>query len=177
MSKVVLYIAASLDGYIARPDGGIDWLESLPNPDQTDHGYAAFMETISCTIMGRKTYQEVLGFNCPWPYQGIPSYIISHNPDLEISTVDTSVYSGRMDSLISKLKETEKKDIWLIGGGQLITSFLNEELIDRMILFQIPLILGEGIPLFPGKPRESGWKLVESQSYSTGAVCSIYDRL
>lgn len=176
MSKVILYIAASLDGYIARPDGNLDWLVNLPNPGNTDHGYADFLSSIGTTIMGRKTYEVVLGFDMEWPYQGIQSYVVTSDKNLDIPTPDTEVLSGDLIAGVQSMKMESGKDIWLIGGGKLITFFLNHSLIDRMIISVIPVILGEGIPLFPDNPKGSIWKLEEAVTYSTGVVSLIYER-
>ena len=176
MSQIVLYIACSLDGFIARPDGNIDWLTVLPNPENTDHDYGAFLSTIGTTVMGRKTYDELLGFGIEWPYNGIQTYILTKNPDLKIVSPETDLLTGDVAGFISRLKENSEKDIWLIGGGQIITYFLNHDLVDKMMITFIPVILGEGIPLFPAKPVESCWTLVETKSFSTGAVTITYRR-
>lgn len=177
MSKIKLYIATSLDGFIARPNGSLDWLFALPNPDQIDHDYSAFISNVSTTIMGRATYQEVIGFSVAWPYQEIHSYVISNNPEVKISSPATSLYNGNIVDLINDLKQKSNKDIWLIGGGQLITYFLNHDLVDSMTLSMIPTIIGEGIPLFPNKPKESKWTLIESKTFSTGVVNLTYERI
>jgi dihydrofolate reductase len=176
MPLVKLYIAASLDGYIARPDGNLDWLMALPNPNNIDHDYGKFMETIGATIMGSATYKEVLGFGIEWPYPNIMSYVISRNPNLAISTPMTKLINEDVKPFTERLKGEVEKDIWLIGGGQLITTFLNYDLIDEITLTLIPTILGEGIQLFPDKPRESIWQFVEVKPYETGAVSVIYKR-
>jgi dihydrofolate reductase len=176
MSKIILFIACSLDGYIARPDGDLDWLNNLPNPENTDHGYNDFLATISSIIMGRKTYSEVLGFGIGWPYKGINTYIASNDEDLKVPTPDTERIIGDIDLFTEMIKMKQKKNIWLAGGGQLVTYFLNHNLIDRMIISIIPLILGEGIPLFPNKPEESSWVLAGTETFSTGVVSLTYNR-
>ena len=77
MSKVIVYIASSIDGFIARPDGSLDWLDAIPNPDKIDHGYLDLLEKTSCIIMGRKTYSALLGFGIEWPYSGKKTFIAS----------------------------------------------------------------------------------------------------
>lgn len=176
MTQVKLYIAASLDGFIARPDGNLDWLMALPNPNNIDHDYGKFMETIGATIMGSATYKVVLGFDIEWPYPNVMSYVASRNPKLPISTPMTKLITEDIVTFTERLKSEMEKDIWLIGGGQLITTFLNHNLIDEMTLTLIPNILGEGIPLFPNKPAESIWQLVDAKTYETGAVSIIYKR-
>ena len=174
MALVKLYIATSLDGFIARPDGNLDWLLALPNPNNIDHDYSKFMETIGATIMGSATYKEVIGFGIDWPYPDITSYVISRNKDLPVSSPMTKLITEDVITFTERLKGAVDKDIWLVGGGQLITTFLNHDLIDEMTLTLIPNILGEGIPLFPNKHKESTWKLVDAIPYETGAVSVVY---
>ena len=176
MSLVKLYIATSLDGFIARPDGNLDWLMALPNPNNIDHDYGKFLESIGATIMGSKTYKEVIGFGIEWPYPNITSYIVSQKRDLEIVSPMTQLVNDDIETFTKKLKGEMEKDIWLIGGGQLITSFLNFDLIDEMTITLIPSIIGEGIPLFPNKPKESTWQFVETIPYETGAVSVVYKK-
>ncbi|MEI6062317.1 MAG: dihydrofolate reductase family protein [Bacteroidota bacterium] len=176
MGKVVLYIAVSLDGYIARPDGNLDWLFALPNPGQIDHGYAEFLSTIGDIVMGRSTYNEIIGFDMDWPYKGINTYVISNNTELKLSSPGTFLLSDGIPGFIDNLKTNSPKDIWLTGGGKLVACFLAKGLIDRMILSLIPVILGEGIPLFPGKLPESGWALSNVESFTTGVVSLTYDK-
>jgi len=176
VTQVKLYIATSLDGFIARPDGNLDWLMSLPNPNNIDHDYRKFMESIGATIMGSTTYKEVIGFGIDWPYPNIMSYVVSRNPNLPISSPMTELVTDDVKTFTQRLMKDVVKDIWLIGGGQLITTFLNQNLIDEITLTLIPTILGEGIPLFPNKPVESTWQLVAAKTYETGAVSIIYKR-
>lgn len=175
MQQVVLYIAASLDGFIARSDGSIDWLESLPNPDNSDHGYGKFLEGIGSIVMGRKTYEVILGFGVEWPYAGFQTFVVSRQPDLAINSPDTQLVREEIPRLVNQLKASSTKDIWLVGGGELATWFLNQGLLDQIILTVIPVVLGTGIPLFAPAPKESTWSLNQVESYSSGAVALHYD--
>lgn len=177
MVQTVLYIATSLDGYIAKPDGNLDWLTSFPTPSNgDDYGYSELLQNIETLIMGRKTYDEVLNFDMEWPYKGLHSYIVSSNQNLEIKSPDTYLLNENLSEFIINLKNKSKKNIWIIGGGQLVTNFLQLDLIDKMILTIIPKMLGEGIPLFLNKNHESTWKLIENKSYNTGAVQLTYEK-
>lgn len=176
MVKTILYIATSLDGKIARKDGSLDWLFSLPNPNQIDYGYVDFLSTIGTTVMGRKTYNEILGFEVEWPYQGINSYVVTTSQNFKPTTPDTFSLSTDLNDFIDNLKLEGKKDIWLIGGGELIASFLEKKILDRMILTVIPTIIGEGIPLFPNINEDSNWELVNVEKFETGVVSLTYDR-
>ena len=176
MSKTVLFIATSLDGKIARKDGSLDWLFALENPNQIDHGYADFLKSIGTTIMGKNTYKEILGFGVEWPYKGIDSYVATNDKNFQVSTPDTYTITSNLADLVNKIKGESQKDIWLIGGGQLITYFLTANLLDRMILNMIPTIIGEGISLFPDNPGESKWRLTDVEKFETGIVNLTYDK-
>ena len=176
MIKTVLYIATSLDGFIARPDGNLDWLTSIPNPQSGDYGYAELLDSIGTTIMGRKTYEEIIGFGVEWPYTGIDSFVVTTNKNLEIQSPDTYALTENLKDFISALKEKTDKDIWLIGGGKLITTFINEEILDKMIITVIPKIIGEGIPLFANKPKETIWKLTGVKAFDTSVVNLTYEK-
>jgi len=176
MIKTVLYIATSLDGFIARPDGNIDWLTSVPAPETGDYGYAEFLNSIGTTIMGRRTYDEIIGFDIEWPYNGIDSYVVTNNRELKIQSPETYIVTEKIKELVAEIKRKSKKDIWLIGGGQVITTFINENLLDKMIITVIPKIIGEGIPLFAGKTKETNWKLIDLKSFDTGVVNLTYEK-
>lgn len=177
MSNVILYIATSLDGFIARPNGNIDWLTSVPNPATGgDYGYAELLDSISTTIMGRKTYDEVIGFGIEWPYTGLDTFVVTTNKHFEIKSPDTYPLTENLKAFVTDLKQKADKDIWLVGGGQLITTFINIGLLDRMIITIIPKLIGEGIPLFASKPAETDWKLISAQSFDTGVVNLTYDK-
>lgn len=177
MCKIVLFIATTIDGKIARLDGGLDWLDALPNPNQIDHGYHDFLGTVGATIMGKKTYQKVISFGIEWPYKGINSYVATSDKDFEISTPDTFLIQDDLAKFASELKKSSEKDIWLIGGGELITYFITHDLLDSMILNVIPIIMGNGIPLFPQTPKETNWTLSKVESFETGIVNLTYDKI
>lgn len=174
MSSIKLYIATSLDGFIAREDGSVDWLDDLPNPNKLDYGYNDFIRSIDTVIMGRKTYDEVLDFDIDWPYKDCTSHIVSRNAGFQVSTDRTLVLHDLSKKALQEMKENAEKDIWLVGGGELVTAFLNLQAIDEMIIFFMPIILGSGLRLFPGSPAESKYTLVDSQAFETGVVMMTY---
>lgn len=176
MTKIKLYIAASLDGFIAREDGSLDWLEKLPNPNNVDYGYADFYATIDTVLMGRTTYEEILSFGVDWPYQNCNNYILTSNKNYQTKTENTALINTLDKESIEQIKQDSKKDIWIIGGGRVITEFLNLEVVDEMILCIIPTIIGSGIKLFPNNPKETEFDLVKSESFSTGAVLLTYSK-
>ena len=144
--------------------------------NKIDHGYGEFYETLDTTIIGRKTYQEVLGFGVDWPYSNCETFVVSSNPSTSIETPNTTLIDANIIDRVRELKMEPGKDIWLIGGGELITWFLNEGLVDEMTLNVVPVILGKGIPLFPGTPKETSFELKASQPFETGIVNLTYQR-
>lgn len=170
MSNIKLYIATTLDGYIAKADGNLDWLYSLPNPDKLDFGYGDFIAGIDTLIMGRSTYEAIIGFGVEWPYNACKTYVVSHNSELLLSSPDTYLLN-KIDAIsITQLKKDSNKGIWLVGGGQLIATFLELGLIDEMILSIVPKLIGEGIPLFPPNQSEHNFVLTRTESFENGLV-------
>ncbi|PWD99692.1 dihydrofolate reductase family protein [Marinilabilia rubra] len=174
MTKIKLFIATSIDGYIAREDGALDWLYAIPNPGQTDHGYADFYKEIDTVIMGRTTYEEILGFGVEWPYPDCQTYVVTSDEFYEVKTPNTSVLNRLKKKTIEPVKGKSKSNIWVVGGGKIITAFLNLGLIDEMLLSIIPTILGRGIPLFPDAPKETLFELENAETFETGVVNLIY---
>lgn len=177
MTKIKLFIATSLDGFIARENGSLDWLLELPNPTQLDHGYNDFMKDIDLIIMGRKTYDEVLGFGIEWPYSNCKTYVVTKDENYEVKTVHTFLLHKINGTIINELKAESRKNIWLVGGGELITQFLNENAIDDITLCMIPIILGKGIRLFPDQPKETNFEFVGNIAFETGIVNITYKKI
>ncbi len=172
MRNVILYIATSLDGYIARANGQVDWLDAIPNPNQLDYGYQAFLNTIDTTLMGNNTYQTILGFGGPFPYPDTTNYVFSRSeqpaaPYIEYVTQDPVAF-------VRSVKQANGKAIWLIGGGQLNTVLINAGLIDELIISIAPVVLGSGIPLFGSGVRGTALTLVKSESFETGFAQLTY---
>ncbi|HVU58731.1 MAG TPA: hypothetical protein VHD83_26910, partial [Puia sp.] len=116
MRKITLYSALSLDGYVSRPDGNIDWLNSFPNPENQDFGYAAFIQTIDTTLMGNKTYQQVLSFDVPFPYPDKKNYVFTRRKDYK-DTEFVEFVSEDPAGFVYDLKRRDGGGIWCIGGG------------------------------------------------------------
>ena len=172
MKKIKLYIAASIDGYIARSDGDLDWLTKYPINSDTNYGYDDFYKPVDIVIMGGKTYRDILNMDFVWPYKDKTTYVITHNP--MGTNENVHFITENVVEEISKLRIGNGKDIWLVGGGQLITILLNQDMVDEMTITTIPILLGNGIPLFPDNPKESQWELQNSMSYKNGVVQTKY---
>lgn len=169
MPKIRLYIACSLDGYIAREDGSIDWLTEYENNSETDYGYSEFYESIGTVLMGRKTYEQVLGFG-NWPYGEKKSYVFTRQKAPLRLEKKVEFVSEDIGKFVHNLKENTEDDIWLVGGSQLIKIFLEENLVQDMIVFVVPVILGSGIPLFDHIGKEIRLKTGRIEKYENGLV-------
>ena len=173
MRKIVLYIAVSLNGKIARSDGSVDWLEKVPNPDNFDYGYEEFLETIDTTIQGYKTYAQLVGWGIDFPYKNKTNYVFTRNQEL-IDNENVKFIKNDHVQFVRELKAKEGKGIWLIGGGQLITMLLNENLLDEIQLFLMPVVISPGIDLVEFVPNEILLNLIDVHQYSNGVVFMKY---
>ncbi len=170
-----VYIATSLDGYIATIEGSIDWLHDFPNIDETDYGYTEFMAGIDAIVMGRNTFEKVLSFN-EWPYVK-PVFVLSQ---LLVELPDqlqhkAQIINGQPGQVVAGLKRRGLQNLY-IDGGQTITSFLREDLIDELIITKIPMLLGDGIPLFGHFTNCLRFVHKETKTYSNSLVKSHYTR-
>ena len=168
MGEVVLYIAASLDGFIATGDGSVDWLNTF-NAEGTDYGYAEFMTNVGATIMGGKTYRQVLTFG-DWHYKDIPSYIVTSQPLADHPQEDIRRVDTDFATLIQNIKAETDKDIFFIGGAELTRAFIEQDLIDRYRIFIMPVMLGKGIPLFLELNQVQNVILTATQAHPLGVV-------
>jgi dihydrofolate reductase len=175
MSKIV-YIATSVDGFIAREDGDINWLSEYENPDNSDFGYSDFMEKIDYLLMGRKTYEKVLTFG-DWVYSK-PVIVFTNKlkevPENLIGKVTFSIKEP--EEVLSELDLKNEKNFY-IDGGLLIQYFLNKDLIDELIITRIPILLGKGIPLFSNINQELKLKHINTSIYNNTFVKSHYIRI
>ncbi|MDR2498319.1 MAG: dihydrofolate reductase family protein [Tannerellaceae bacterium] len=174
MKKIKLYVAISIDGYIARIDGDLDWMSGFPNLGKTDYGYQAFFELIDTVIMDESTYLNILSMDIIWPYKNKTVYVATPYPTDD----NDKVHFIPEDAIetISKLREEEGKDIWLASGGKLLSMLLEHDMIDEMVINRYPLILGCGTPLLPDYTKESEWKVKDSITYKNGVTGTIYTR-
>jgi dihydrofolate reductase len=173
----IVYIATSIDGYIAREDGSIDWLMELPNPDHSDYGFSVFMNRVDGIIMGRKTFGTVLGFN-PWPYPHSKRVFVLSNSLSELPITlseNIEIVKGDLKKIIESLKGRGFNNLY-IDGGKTIQSFLKEDLIDEMIITRIPILLGAGIPLFEKNDMELEFEHIETEVHNDMLAKSKYIR-
>ncbi|MFT8426008.1 MAG: dihydrofolate reductase family protein [Liquorilactobacillus sp.] len=175
MRKVILSIAMSLDGFIAKPDGNVDWLRNVPNPEKIDYGFSEFYKTIDTTLMGNNTYKEILGFGIPFPFPDKKNYVFSRSKQTDTESVQ--FITNEIPSFVQELKRQNGSDIWLIGGGQINTEFLNNGLIDELLIRIVPIVIGEGLPLFAEKPTETIFKVVKTETFNTGVIQITYHLL
>ncbi|MDZ4670588.1 MAG: dihydrofolate reductase family protein [Phototrophicales bacterium] len=175
MTKIVLYIAISLDGYIATEDGSVAWLDGFNIPNE-DYGYQTMYDRMGAVVMGGITYRQVLGFSTEWVYVGKKSYILTRQP-LD-NPPDPAIYAfnGDVRDLVTKLQVEHSKDIWLVGGGDVVAQFMAHNLIDEYHLSVMPVLLGRGIRLFNGVDlsQSQTMKLDSVKSYPNGVVQMIY---
>jgi len=178
MMKASVYIATSLDGFIARENGELDWLPQ-PGDDAEngeDYGYRAFMDSVDALVMGRNTYETVLSFGGQWPYGGKPVIVLSSGlvdiPESIASTVEST--SDSPAELVERLSARGMNHLY-IDGGKTIQSFLNAGLIRQLIITRIPVLIGSGIPLFG--PLEQDIKLdhIRTRAFASGMVQSAYE--
>ncbi len=166
MRKVILGLGISLDGYIARKNGAVDWLSM-----DWDYDFAAFFKTIDAVLMGRKSWEAAIAImsksksksKVSNPYAGMETYVFS-NTLKESGVEGVEIVSGDLKKFIENLKLKDGKHIWLSGGGELAKSFLDEDLVDEIHLGVTPILLGAGLPLFPELAREIPLRLVTSRA-------------
>lgn len=175
MGKLRLYIACTLDGFIASLDGGLEWLDKLADSEHNDYGFEDFYKTVDSIVMGGNTYREVIGFGIEWPYKDKLSYIITRN--INTKKVNENIEFVHSDAIevIKQVKEDSKNDIWLVGGGEIISLMLDHKLIDDITLFIAPVILGKGVLLFPNSPKERELKLNSCKSHTSGLIEINYE--
>ncbi len=177
MRKIKLYIATSIDGYIADINGELDWLSNYSITPELNYGYDEFFNSVDSVIMGGRTYRDILNMDVIYPYKDKTSYIVTRNKDSQTSIENVQFLSENIIEAIRSLKGQQGKDIWLVGGGEIISILLDNNLVDEMIITYIPKILGDGIPLFPKMKIESNWKLLNSQSYCNGVLSVEYQMI
>ncbi|MCC5929283.1 MAG: dihydrofolate reductase [Cyclobacteriaceae bacterium] len=165
--KLILYIACSLDGYIAGPNDDLSFL-SIVEKEGEDYGYSDFIQSVDTIIMGRRTYDWVMKNAGYFPHSDKEVYIISKT--LKSDEGNINFYSEKLPNLVRKLKGQKGKHIFCDGGAQIVHQLLQNQLIDEIILSVIPVLLGEGLPLFQSGSPKQRLELKQSQHFESGLV-------
>lgn len=171
-----VYIASSLDGYIAKQDGEINWLHDNPNPNNDDYGYADFIKNIDALVMGRNAYEKVRSFD-EWPYDKkviVLSTILKEVPNDLIGKIE--FFSGSPHEVMEHCHKNGLNNLY-IDGAKVIQSFLRDDLIDELIVTRLPILLGKGIPLFSSMDSPLKFKHQSTTVYDAALVKSHYVRL
>lgn len=174
-NTTVYYAAASLDGYIATPDGGVDWLEPFNVPGE-DYGYADFYASVDSLLMGRATYEKVLTLAEQNPYAGKPLWVMSKS-GLPEPWDDVEITGGSPEAVLNHIGKAGCKRTWLVGGAALAASFAEQGFLDEIIITTIPVLLGQGIAMFSGQLLDTRLRLLESRPYKNGVVQNTYTTL
>lgn len=174
-TRVLLYIATSADGYIATADGGVAWLDRFNNDDGNDYGYHAMLSTAGHLIMGGKTYRQVLGFG-DWPYGDLPTTVITRQPLTHPPAPNIRTYVGDVAALVTDIKTQTQKHIWLVGGAEIVALFQKANQIDDFMLSVMPVLLGDGVRLFPSIDSQQALTLKAHTVYQNGVVQLHYIR-
>ena len=165
--KIIVSIATSADGFIARKDGSYDWLDRPRTAG--DYGMGAFYKTIDTILWGRKTYDIALGMKGSFGSSKIKNYVFTHNPPTKPHK-KVEFVNEPINDFAARLRKAKGKDIWMMGGGGIIASFLDAGEIDEFVIHVIPTFIGEGIPLIEAKHRNVELELLESHAYEDGVV-------
>lgn len=163
--KVILYIATSLDGYIAKPNDDLSFL-SIAEQEGQDYGYAEFIKTVDAVIVGRKTYDKVISMGFEFPHADKDAYIITRTPRPNLGSI--KFYTGDLKSLVNKLKSENGKNIFCDGGAEIVNELLKKDLIDEFIISVIPVLVGNGIKLFKDGRPELKLELVSTKQFDKG---------
>ncbi|PJZ83018.1 dihydrofolate reductase family protein [Leptospira harrisiae] len=174
MIQYKAFIASSLDGFIARSNGSIDWLTSdAYKLDNNDFGYSAFMQEIDCIVMGRVTFEKVLSFE-PYPFESTPVYVYTGNIDYKFeSKYPIFIFNGTLESLTMTLEKKQFKTAY-VDGGKLIQHFINERMLNEITITRIPILIGSGLPLFGNLTKDQKLEHIQTMAYPNGFVQSKY---
>ncbi|MCW7492481.1 dihydrofolate reductase family protein [Leptospira sp. 2 VSF19] len=174
MIEYKAFIASSLDGFIARTDGSLDWLTSEKYKlENIDFGYTLFMQSIDCIVMGRVTFETVMQFES-YPFPTIPVFVLTQNPKYQIqSNHPIFIFNGTLENLTSELENRQFKSAY-VDGGQVIQSFIHERKLSEITITRISVLLGSGLTLFGNLDLDQNLKHIKTIAYANGFVQSEY---
>lgn len=167
MPNIVFYVAASLDGYIATPEGGVEWLAPFESAE-AESSYPEFYASVDGLVMGSRTYEQVLSFG-EWPYGEKPCWVFSQR-DLLVTQPTIKVTRQSPEEIAVELQQHQLQRVWLVGGAALTSAFRAKGLITEYIITIVPVILGGGIPLFIAPSVQENLQLISTKRYSNGLV-------
>lgn len=173
MKKISLFIAMSIDGYIADNNGSVEWLSGHSDDEEIIDAYGAFIKDIDTVIMGYNTYHQIVTELSPneWVYEDLKTYVITHK---ELPSNDNIIFTSEDPvNLVKKLQQETGKGIWICGGASIVQQLIKEDVIDEYYITVMPIILGSGICLFANTDHEIKLKLTKTQSYN-GMVDLVY---
>jgi len=173
VGRRILYIAQSLDGFIADAEGGVSWLDPYQSGDE-DYGYAEFLAGVEAILMGSRTYLQVLDFGS-WPYPGTPAWVVTHRELPVPAAADVRFAAGPMTDVLRDVQEDTPGDCWIVGGAEVVGQLIAEDLLDAIVLFVAPVLLGSGVRLFPAN-RDLALELTGARTYQSGLVELRYRR-
>ena len=168
MARIVGYIAASLDGFVAATDDSLDWPFAYNDMDLGEHGYEAFIGRIRTVVMGRATYDYVARSGAPWPYAAQRVIVVTSRPiDTPCGPLETR---SDVDALIAELRSLTDGDVWMVGGGQLQMAFMERAALDEIEIYVMPELIGGGPPLFPPTGLRASPRLISAKALDRGCV-------
>jgi dihydrofolate reductase len=175
-SKVTIHMVSSLDGFIAKKDGSVSWLETSDGYEKgttlTDEAVAEFLKTIDCYVMGSRTYE--LALKLGWPYGDVPTIVLTHRA-LPAYRKTVEFYSGELNQLVNDRLKPNYKNIWVVGGAALTKDFIRLNLADEIRQTIAPVLLGDGIPFFDNIGQEQPLHLKDATAYKNGFVELWYE--
>jgi dihydrofolate reductase len=179
-SRVTIHMVASLDGFVARKDGGVDWLETTDRFEggavMTPEFVQAFLKTIDCYVMGSRTYETALGFEAKglgWAYGDTPTVVLSRR-QLPRTRATVEFYAGDLAALVNDRLKPRFRSIWFVGGGEVAGECLRLGLADEVRYSVVPILIGDGVPFFAGLDQDVPLHLMETTAYQSGMVALRY---
>ncbi len=176
INKNIVFIAKSIDGFISGKNGELDWLNAIPNPENKDMGFVGFMNGIDALVMGRATFETVCSFEGDWPYNKHVFVLSNSLNEIPAKFKEkASLLNGSLKDILNNIHEQGFYKLY-IDGGKTVQNFLNEDLIDELIISTIPILLGDGIPLFDILPKSLEFNHGKTEVFLNQIVQSHYER-